>query len=273
MMANRIYNTGETSEELKEEYNPEGSILRQVQLRLLDMLLYLDSVCKKLSVPYRIDGGNVLGAIRHNGFIPWDDDVDIVVEKKYYKKLCNYLKNNPHNQYVLQSPETDRGRLVFWNALRDTKSEYLHKNNNDWNDTFVYKGLQIDIFCYTSGIIPSLHKIGSIVHGKMISKIIGKSFFWAKALYSLEKYFLNPLFSAISHLFGNKNYYMHVYGVPFPYRFHKDVLFPYKDIEFEGHVFPGPANPEEFCKIIYKNYMDLPPKEKRNKHNVEYVIY
>ena len=66
------FNTGETSEELRATYNPEGSILRKVQDRLLEMLLYLDGVCKSIGVPYRLDGGNVLGAIRHQGFIPWE---------------------------------------------------------------------------------------------------------------------------------------------------------------------------------------------------------
>ena len=101
-----IYNTGETSELLREKYNPEGSSLRKAQLRMLDMLIYLDSVCKKIGVPYRLDSGNVIGALRHGGFIPWDDDVDVVVERKYLNKLSKYLTGHPHPQYVLQNKKT-----------------------------------------------------------------------------------------------------------------------------------------------------------------------
>jgi lipopolysaccharide cholinephosphotransferase len=76
------FNTGETSEDLKAHFNPEGSTLKKAQDRMLDMLLYLDNVCKEQNVPYRIDAGNVLGAVRHGGFIPWDDDVDIVLLRR-----------------------------------------------------------------------------------------------------------------------------------------------------------------------------------------------
>ena len=110
MVETKIFNTGETARDLKEMYNPEGSLKRLVQLRLLDMLIYLDKVCKENGIDYRIDGGTVLGAVRHGGFIPWDDDVDVVVESsRDYSRLCDYLKNHPHPQYVLQNDETDKG--------------------------------------------------------------------------------------------------------------------------------------------------------------------
>ena len=140
------FNTGETPEDLKKKYNSEGTILRKAQLRMLDMLLYLDKVCREQKISYRIDAGNVLGAIRHGGFIPWDDDIDIVLSSKDYKKLLRYLIENPHKQYKLQSFKTDYGYVGAWAVLRDIKSEYIQ--DSKIHNARKYRGLQIDIFPY-----------------------------------------------------------------------------------------------------------------------------
>ena len=275
MVETKVFNTGETAQDLKEKYNPEGSLKRRVQLRLLDMLIYLDKVCKENGIDYRIDGGTVLGAVRHGGFIPWDDDVDVVVENsRDYNRLCDYLKNHPHPQYVLQNDETDKGCIKYWSTLRDMKSEYVHSDPYERaiDSKMKYRGLQIDIFPYEAGVIPSLYfryaKLGrkeryNIVHH--LSK--------ARALHLIRKYICNPVLHFVSRLFGDKNMYMHSYGEGFPCRFPKSVLLPHKSIMFEGHEFPGPANPERFCEILYHDYMNLPPLDKRSSHLVTYKLW
>ena len=271
---NRKYNTGETSQELKEMYNPEGSLKRRVQLRLLDMLLYLDKVCKDNDIDYRIDGGTVLGALRHGGFIPWDDDIDVVIEDANdYNRLCRYLLNHPHPQYVLQNDKTDKGCIKYWSTLRDLKSEYVHLDLHEQaiDSKMKYKGLQIDIFPYEAGVIPSLYFRYAKL-GRRERYYIVNSYWKARTLHLIRKYVGNPILHLISRLFGNKNMFMHSYGEGFPCRFHRDVLLPHKPISFEGYVFPGPADPDRFCKILYNDYMNLPPLDKRVSHLVTYNI-
>lgn len=269
---NRKYNTGETSQELKEMYNPEGSLKRRVQLRLLDMLLYLDKVCKDNDIDYRIDGGTVLGALRHGGFIPWDDDIDVVIEDANdYNRLCRYLLNHPHPQYVLQNDKTDKGCIKYWSTLRDLKSEYVHLDLHEQaiDSKMKYKGLQIDIFPYEAGVIPSLYFRYAKL-GRRERYYIVNCYWKARTIHLIRKYVGNPILHLISKLFGNKDMFMHSYGEGFPYRFHKDVLLPHKPISFEGYVFPGPADPDRFCKILYNDYMNLPPLDKRVSHLVTY---
>lgn len=110
----KVFNTGETDVELKVLYNPEGSNLRKGQLIMLDMLQFIDAVCKKHNIEYRIDAGNVLGAVRHGGFIPWDDDMDIALTRKEYFKLIKALKKEKHERYVVQSHKSDANFFLYY---------------------------------------------------------------------------------------------------------------------------------------------------------------
>lgn len=95
------------NEELRTIYNPEGSILRKVQLKMLDILRTVDTICKKHNIEYVLDGGSLLGAVRHGGFIPWDDDLDITVMRKDFKRLRKILPKELPSNLVYQDCTTD----------------------------------------------------------------------------------------------------------------------------------------------------------------------
>ncbi len=266
-----VYNTGESSEQLKEQYNPDGSILRRAQLRMLDMLLYLDGVCKELKIQYQLYAGSVLGAVRHGGFIPWDDDVDINLERKDWCKLVKYLEKNPHCQYRVQTHRTDPGYMGAWAVLRDTKSEYFVDSKE--HNIRRYRGLQVDLFPFDRGNIFLLQRVAIKLDIKLIRFWFDKSLILAKIGYNFCYNFLFPVFR-LFNVFGNKNILSHSYGTgwfkkPIPL----DVYKPEKEIFFEGKSFFGPAKPNEFLKIFYGEYMKLPPVEKRDHHRAKYKIW
>lgn len=272
------FNTGETQEYLRRTYNPDGSALRKAQLRLLDMLKYLCEASKKADVSCRLDGGNVLGAVRHGGFIPWDDDVDVVVSRSDFKKLCRYLEKHPHPQYILQTHKTDKNSFVPWGRLRDLNSEYENPYPADSREgkTFAaqkFKGLQIDIFPYEGYMIPKLQRLAAKMACVVHFDLSVSHPLLARVTYSLLQYVVYPCFRLVGRLFGNPDLYMHSYGSWFYFQFSKEVLLPHRELTFEGLTLMGPADVDRFLRIIYKDYMNLPSKEKRAVHGSEILVY
>lgn len=275
---NKVYHTGETDESLHQKYNPEGSQMRELQHRLLDMLLYIDDVCKNLNIPYYIDGGTCLGAVRHGGFIPWDDDLDIVIDIKYYKTLCNYLLSHPHPSYILHNRKTDNNYYLGWAKLRDKYSESEYTGNEPaiapQERVFKYTGVAIDLFVYSDHVIPWLSKLVHGIHRRInLRYLVGKHKILADVLYWFCFRILKPLANVIGLVFSNRKTIAHDYLSNNTFhRFKKDKVYPLAPIEFEGHTFMAPHDTDYFLKVLYNNYMGLPPESARHHHDLVYTL-
>ena len=131
-------------EELRKKYNPEGSAVREAQLRMLDILVYISELCENNGLRYWLAGGTLLGAYRHAGFIPWDDDLDIEMLLEDMIKLKEIMLENPSKDYIFQDHSTDPYYFYSYSKIRDTHS--LCESDSPDERFFKYKGVWVDIF-------------------------------------------------------------------------------------------------------------------------------
>lgn len=252
------------------QYNPEGSTLRKMQLRLIDILVEIDRICRKNNIQYWIDFGTLLGAVRHGGFIPWDDDIDVSMPSEDYNKFLEIAPKELSEQFFLQTKETDPSYRLLLNKVRD-KNSFFVTQNEDFTLNY-NKGLYIDLFEVVPypNVNPKLQKKILLLYQKVCH------FFTIKHRMTLKNHLatltfpflklgLNVVWSLLNLKPKTKiGYEKHftAYGTSYT----KDMVFPLKDIVFEGRTFLGPADPDRYLTCIYGDYMKLPPKEKRRTH-------
>lgn len=248
----------------------------------LGVLKELDSFCKKNNIRYFISHGTLLGAIRYKGFIPWDDDIDVLIPREDYNRLVSTYKDNDH--YKLYSHDKDSGFLFTYAKLIDittVKEEPGHK-------TGVALGLDVDLF-------PLDAWSDDLETAKKESRYIQKNLFRLGLTklnkpdsVNLVKRFIKGIMMTCCKMRGSEHYLNNVIresvkdnGKSKPkylgnkawnvYR-EKDII-PAKafesavEVEFEGEKFPTMAGYDTFLSSLYGDYMPEPPKEKQKTHH------
>ena len=247
-----------------------GASLREVQMRILDILVEIDKVCRKHHIQYWIDFGTLLGAVRHGGFIPWDDDIDITLPTGDYQKFLEIAPKELPEPLFLQTKETDHSYRLLLNKVRDKNSFFVTQHEDftlDYN-----KGLYIDLFEAVPypEINPKLQKkillsYRKVCHFFTVKQDVTLKNHLAALTFPVLKWGLDLLWAICCLKPKNKIGYekhFNTYGNSYD----KDMIFPLKDITFEGKVFLGPADPDRYLTSIYGDYMQLPPVEKRQTH-------
>lgn len=255
------------NDELKNKYCPEGSDLRKAQIRMTDMLVYVDSICKKYKINYWLDSGTLLGAVRHGGFIPWDDDVDICIEYKDAKKLIKALRTNPHPDYVVQDRISDKNHWREWFTIRDVKTEYIQ--DSVFHNSQKFKGLQVDVFLFEPYVNHSLWYISAKMYRVKLALVEKGYYYTAVLFHHIANSIVYPVFRIISRILRSHTTELHkVYGQVFDHYLSKSTIFPIKEIQFEGRSFQCPNDTEAYLKEYYgKDYLRLPNNSEIAKYN------
>ena len=262
--------------------------IRDIQKVQLEILLEFDRICKKNNVKYQLFAGTLLGAIRHKGFIPWDDDVDVCLLRKDYIRFIKRCKTDLNPKYFLQTYETDKNYIMQFAKIRKNNTKFVERGTSQCN---IHQGIYIDIFPLDN-ILPDkfigkvqqklLYILGRInlsrvkMHCVYAKKPIEKylSFIMHYLLKIVPKNWTDALQTKIACAFENKKtiFASHLtngasYERYYRYMVEKDDYKNTIDVEFEGNKFPISRNYHKVLRNLFGDYMNLPPIEKRNSHH------
>ena len=247
------------------KYNPEGSTLRKAQLRMLDILLEIDKIFRKHGIEYWLEGGTLLGAVRHRGFIPWDDDLDINVLWKDIPRIRQILQSELPDNMCYQDITLDMNHHLIISKVRDKNSYYYEE---ECTNRLKEKGLFIDIIPMEKIPSWSWKQKLDYLYGHCIRGIHNYSSSQDKII----SYLLFPFAWSIVALTRCINYLIpspqlaDVYGWKPTGFYMKYDVFPIKRIQFEDFQACVPNNPDAVLKALFGNYMQIPPEEKRKVH-------
>lgn len=248
--------------------------LKNVQNRQRIILEYFINFCERNNLKYYLVGGTCLGAIRHNDFIPWDDDIDVGMPRCDYEKFMK-LYNNEDEKYFLQSFKTERAYYQHFSKLRDPETVYIEESSKHLD---INHGIFIDIFPLESAnnlsydyhyynVIYYLTKLNILVRNPE-AKLTGTSLNLVKSISKLER---GLLVSLINWLCNRKKcespkYYICIDTKPLKRKY---LLVEDYDYNFKADFGNLKANiPREYDKYLsalYGDYMKLPPEEERLK--------
>lgn len=241
---------------------------------ILQILINFDAFCKEHKLTYYLSWGTLIGAVRHRGFIPWDDDIDVSMPRSDYNKLIE-LSKNWNLPYEFISYETNPDYPHYFGKVCDKSTTLKNYYMNEIGDLGLFVDVfPIDFITLKSGEQCKLEK--KMEYEIRMQEMSGMKRFWpskskvkSAAKYLLFKYSVKK-------------------GVKYWQNKHSQLIFNYADspqsanfclssframpkewfgdgvdLEFEGHMFKAPAQYDNYLKNVYGNYMELPPQEQR----------
>ena len=258
---------------LRAQFNPDGSALRRRQLRMLEILKFVDRVCVENDIPYWLSSGTCLGAVRHGGFIPWDDDVDIELLEHDYRRLRRAWLALPNPPFAWQDSATDPAYVNPYAKIRDLRSLIIEPDPRGWN--YRYRGLFVDVFHIRPSSSVWLDKAVNLyqkhiiwplaaIQSRSVQRLAMRPALW------LFQRVITPIANALARI-GARDRLRHAPGSLFtrPRRL-PDVASTVR-VPFEDAMLPIPAGYDSYLRTIYGDYNSLPTNFHTHSLRVDFL--
>ncbi|MBR5196753.1 MAG: LicD family protein [Alistipes sp.] len=245
---------------LRAKYNPDGSAMRRNQLEILEILKVVADICDKNDIKWWLCSGTLLGSARHGGFIPWDDDIDIVMLKEDFKRFNRLMRQMKSDEYVYQSMATDIDYVYRFSKFRKRKGEIDEGHRR--SHYYKYKGPFIDIFAIerTSRFAA---RASSIIYNNLQHLTSYIRWAWLRrpliALVNLLCYgIIIPILRLVG-LINPTGEYHYLLGSGWARNtFFVEEIFPLSRAKFEGLEFPVPNDTNAYLTHLYGDWRKLP---------------
>lgn len=264
---------------------------KRIKEVIMEITMDVVNLCKELQIPYMLGGGSALGAVRHQGFIPWDDDLDLNIQRKYIDRLLRAIEERYGDKYEIEEPLRTEG---YWSSFIQ-----IHRKQTVFREYLSQKeeccGIKIDIFVientYDSPILRYIHGIRTDAGLFLLSCC--RMFLWREEYMALAKedasarrtmrikqligmpialaprFFYRRVQQCMQACKNESSTYVtipsgrkHFFGE----LYERDALLPTVEMEFEGQMLSVTADYEQYLGRLYGDYRKLPPEEEREQH-------
>ncbi len=263
-----------------------GMDLKELQNILLDILIEFNRICKKYNIKYSLAFGTLLGAVRHKGFIPWDDDVDVMMDRKNFDRFCKICPQEISKEFFFQSRKTEEKYPYNLCRIRKNNTAMIYRA---WRDSGIHLGIYIDIFPIDNIADNKLSRIlqfsmiffntpirvarNPIIfnnRGEKFSPLLKKLVYYIarcmpyKTCEKIEDYYIKKYSNTKTKSMGiicEGGVLVKPSNVQVPFK--SKYLNEYCEMEFENHKFMVSKSYRQLLRHWYGDYMKLPPEKDR----------
>lgn len=258
--------------------------LEKIHVHILDILKEIDRICKKHNITYFLSAGTALGAIRHQGFIPWDDDADIGMLREDFERFRKIAVTELNKGYYYQ--RMGKGSRFYRNfdQIGEKSTAFVLHNVKDLK---IRHGIHVDIFPFdyvpeNEGMreeqVREVQRLRTMLLNKLVPHVVDTKNPWKRLIINHEYYKMKfvplrllhrKMEATLTRYQGKEEQYVadlltHYKKIMY---FRKSDIIPIKYVEFENEKLPVPGNTDAYLTMMYGDYMTPPPENKRHQRH------